>query len=113
MSSAVRTPTRRGSRWVPPPPGRNTDQHLRQTDLCRGNRDAVVACHRVLQTAAEGVPVDRRHHRLMTGVQHVIGAFADRRTFAASAEAADVSARDKTAAVPISTIALMHGSALA
>ena len=99
MSSAVWAPTRRGSRWVPPPPGRMPIRTSGRPTLAEGDGNAIVARHGVLQTAAEGVAVDRGDHRFGAGVEHVVGALADGRALAVGAEAADVSPGDEAAAV--------------
>jgi hypothetical protein len=59
-----------------------------------------VARHRILQPATEGVAVDRGHHRLGAGVEHIIGPLPDRRSLAPGAEAADIRTGDETASVP-------------
>jgi hypothetical protein len=53
------TPIARGSRCVPPAPGRRPELHFRQRDLRIAARDARVAAERQLEPAAHAGAVDR------------------------------------------------------
>ena len=84
--------------------GDDTEQHFRLADLCRRNRDAVVASHGKFQTSAERGAVDRRDYRLGTVLDvaqaGVNGAGSLERCGAGGDgfEEADIGARDKGAA---------------
>ena len=99
ISSAVCAPDQARQTLGAAAAGQDADQHLGQAHLGGGDGDAVVAGHRIFQAAAEGEAVDRGDHGLRTGVQHVVGAFPDRRALAAGAETADVGTGDEAAAV--------------
>ena len=53
MSSAVSTPTKRGRRWVPPPPGKQAQTGFRQAQPGGTVGDAVVTAQRDFQPAAQ------------------------------------------------------------
>ena len=76
----------------------DADQDFRQAQLRARHGEAVVAAERVLQAAAQRVAVNRRHDRLGTCLQHVMGPARDRR--APLAEAAYIGAGDEGPAGP-------------
>ena len=64
ISSLARAgPTTRGSRCVPPAPGRHREPDLRQPELRALRRDPQVAAQRQLEAAAQGVALDGRDRR--------------------------------------------------
>ena len=67
-SSARPTPTIRGSRCVPPPPGMSPSLISGCPSCGVVGRDPDVAAHRQLEPAAEAEAVDRGDERLVGGV---------------------------------------------
>ena len=98
ISSACSTPTRRGSRCVPPAPGNRPRFTSGRPHLADGYCDSIVACHGNFEPAAQGCAMncsDDRLGRTFEGIDH----FRERRRHGRLGKLRDVGAGKKRLAI--------------